>query len=45
MVGSHFCGIPENRDFNTTNTKLTNTHTRKYISFDNPKRMIFWATQ
>ena len=24
MVGSHFCGIPENSDFNT-NTKITNT--------------------
>ena len=42
MVGSHFCGIPENRDFNT-NTKLTNTIAN--ISFVNPKRMIFWATQ
>ena len=30
MVGSHFCGIPENRDFNTTNTKLTNTHANIY---------------
>ena len=31
MVGSHFCGIPENRDFNT-NTKLTSTlkYTKKY---------------
>ena len=23
MVGSHFCGIPENSDFNT-NTNITN---------------------